>query len=336
MNSQINRRIVQRRIGTFSEAAELIEEPIPTPGENDLLVELVVAPINPAELLMLEGSYGYGEARPSLPRNAGIEGVGRVIAGATDRVPQGALVSLTGSSSIFSDYSLIPADSAVVLPENVDPDVFALSFVNTQAVLVMLQEWAELERGDWIIQNAANSAYGRVLDAVATRLGFNVVNVVRSSRSRDEIAGTAHGPVVIDGDDLADEVAKLTDGRLPRVGVDAIAGSATGRIAQTLAPGGRVVNYGLLSHEPLGVDTALILFNDITVEGFWMPRSRNRLQPDTLAQIASNAVDIIAETGITIPIRRRYPLTEYIQAFEEAASEGRGGKIVFSGSGSVA
>jgi NADPH:quinone reductase-like Zn-dependent oxidoreductase len=324
-----NRRVVQREVGSPESVAELEHGEVPTPGPGELLVELVLAPINPAEVLMLQGEYGYRETVPPLPRFAGIEGVGRVVGGATDAVPLGSFVSLAGTAAVFGDYRVIPAEQAFVLPEDVDADTVAVAFVNTQAVLVMLHEWSEVGPGDWIVQNAANSGYGRILDAVAARRGVRLVNVVRSSEAAKQLDGSS-GPVVVDGDDLEARVLEATDGVRPLVAADAVGGTATGRLASTLVSGGRVVTYGLMSGEPCQIDTRLIVFGGIRLEGFWMPRSMPRLDAAELAGIGSEALDVIRSGAVSVPIERRYGLDDVATALAHAAQGGRVGKVVLT------
>lgn len=324
----VNRRVVQTRTGNPADVVEIERVEAPTPGPGELLVELVLAPINPAEVLMFEGKYGHRQTVPALPRFAGIEGVGRVVGGATDAVSMGSLVSLAGASPVFADYRVIPAASALVLPDGADHEAVAVALVNAQSVLMMLHENPEVEAGDWIIQNAANSGYGRILDAVAAKRGIRVINVVRSEAAAALIADSATGPVVVDGPDLEQRVAELTGGRWAKLAIDAIGGSATGTLATTLAPGGMVLVYGLMSGEECTVDARLIVFGGIRIEGFWMPRSMPRIGADAMGEIATEALKFVLEGGVDVPIEARYGLDDIGAALEHAARPGRTGKIV--------
>ena len=58
--------------------------------------------------------------------------------------------------------------------------------------------------------------------------------------------------VIADGDDLAARVHKAMDGAPVRLGIDAVAGAATRRIAESVADNGVVVNYGSMSGEDSG------------------------------------------------------------------------------------
>lgn len=300
---------------------------MPQPGPGELLVELVSAPINPAELLMFEGRYGHCETVPTLPRLAGIEGVGRVVGGATDGVPEGSYVSLAGAAPVFADYRVMRAEHALVLPDGVDLDMVTLSLVNTQSVLAMLEQSPELQPGDTIIQNAGNSAYGRILDAVATRRGFHVINVVRSESAAANIRNP-FGEVIIDGPELRADVERVTGGSLPKLAIDAVGGDATGHLAETLQAGGRVLTYGLMSGEGCRIDTRLVVFGGIALEGFWFPRSAAELGPERMAAVGREALEILTGGGIELPIEARYPLHDIAAALEHAGRPGRTGKVV--------
>jgi NADPH:quinone reductase-like Zn-dependent oxidoreductase len=323
----VSRRARQLAVGDPASVVALEQVPVPVPTDGEIVVELVAAPINPAEILMLQGAYGYGPTVPPLPRDLGIEGVGRVVGGATEIVPVGTLVSLIGAGGIFGDYTVLPAGAVVRVPEDIDAEMFALTFVNIQSVLLMLTGW-DLAPGTWVIQNAANSGYGRLLDAVAEQRGIHVVNVVRSASAREEIVGTARGPVVVDGDDLCAAVLAATGGQHPRVAVDAIGGGATGRLAETLEKGGLVVMYGLLSGESPRVDTRLIVFHGIRLEGFWMPHAIAAAAPDVRATLVADAVDVMRTADVTVPVVSRYPLSEVGAAIAHAARGARGGKVL--------
>lgn len=330
MFERVQRVIVQRSVGEPGTAVDVELAPTPEPKEGELLVELVMAPINPAEILMIHGSYGYRETVPPIPRRAGIEGVGRVVGGATDRVPVGSLVSLAGAPGVFSDYTVVPADRALVIPPDVEVEAFALGFVNAQAVLLMFHEWTELSAGDWVVQNAGNSGYGRVLDAVGARRGFGVVNVVRTESAAEAIRETARGPIVVDHGDLEAAVLAATGGERPRVAVDAVGGDAAGRLAAALSSGGRLVNYGLMSGDDIRVDTRLVLFHGVRIEGFWMPRAMANADHAVLSGLAHEALDVVRDASLRIPIERSYPLTNAKEAMAHAAEGGRRGKIVLT------
>lgn len=323
---QVNRIVVQHDLGEPADALVVERHDVPRPGPGEVLVELVAAPVNPAELLMLRGRYGYRETVPPVPRRTGVEGVGRVVGGATDVVPEGTTVLLSGLPPVMADYRVAPAERLVALPPGAHAEQVAVSFINLQCVLLNLRD-PSLRPGGWLIQNAANSAYGRAVDKVAYRKGLRVVNVVRSQQAAAELTDAA-GPVVVDGPGLREQVLDLTGGAEPTLALDAVAGASTGRLADTLATGSTVLTYGLLSGEPCSVDTRLVVFRGITLTGFWLPQARAETPPEVLQQLTREAMELAAEGVADVPVAARYGLDDAVQAFEHADRSGRNGKIV--------
>src|SRR5471030_1393331 len=108
----------------------------------------------------------------------------------------------------------------------------------------MLSDFVDLKGGDWVIQNVANSAVGRLLIVLAHQRGLRTVNVVRRAELAGELKQLGADLVVVDGADLAERVARETAGAPIRLGVEAIGGAATGRLVECVATDGTVVHYG--------------------------------------------------------------------------------------------
>ena len=89
-----------------------------------------------------------------------------------------------------------------------------------------------------------------------------------------------------------------------------------------------MVTYGLLSGEPVQLDTRLVVFNGVRVEGFWMPRSIGRAPAELLRNIGAEALEIIVERNFAVPIGARFGLEQIGQALDLAAEGGRDGKVV--------
>lgn len=99
-------------------------------------------------------------------------------------------------------------------------------------------------------------------------------------------------------------------GRAPKLAVDAAGGAATGWLAGTLATGSRALFYGLTSGEDHTVDTGLIVSSGIRIEGFWMPWSMCRIDPEVLRIMAAESLHYVREGDIDVPIEARYELDE--------------------------
>src|SRR4029077_13838714 len=62
--------------GEPSDVIELNTVPEPALGEEDVLISMEAAPINPSDFLYVRGLYGV---RPAFPSSVGAEGIGRVV-----------------------------------------------------------------------------------------------------------------------------------------------------------------------------------------------------------------------------------------------------------------
>ena len=180
-----------------------VPEPTPEPGPGQALLELVAAPINPSDVLTLTGDYGM---LPPLPAVGGNEGVGRVAAlgAAPDGQPQhlsvGDLVLLPVGAGTWRSHLLADARRLVALPAGADPLQLSMLTVNPATAALLLSEFVALQPGDWVVQNAANSAVGGYLVQLA-RAGSYQFHWAYTTQDVDGPAGDVFG-VLVDGQRL--------------------------------------------------------------------------------------------------------------------------------------
>ncbi len=103
--------------------------------------------------------------------------------------------------------------------------------INPPTAALLLSEFVTLRPGDWVIQNAANSAVGLYLVHLARIRGYRTVNVVRRPDAAAAVRDTGGDVVLVDGEDLATRVVEATDGAAIHLGIDAVGGPASGRLA---------------------------------------------------------------------------------------------------------
>ena len=318
------------RFGKPGEVAEIVEVEDPgEPGPGRVNVRILASPINPADLLNMEGRYGA--ELPALPMTQGAEGVGRVTAvgEGVDNVKVGDLVT-PPARGMWREMAQGPARGLAPLPEAADLLQLSMLRANPATAWIMLKDYVTLEKGDFAIQNAANSAVGRHVIRLARSQGWRTVNVVRRPELVDELTELGADVVLVDGEDLDARVAEATGGNLPKIGIDAIGGSAVQRLARCVADGGTVVNYGLLSGEPLMIDARETVFRDITVRGFWLAPWFGKTDPKEIGAVYTFLGQKILSGELHVPVEATYPLEQVAEALKHAAREGRSGKIILT------
>jgi trans-2-enoyl-CoA reductase len=80
----------------------------------------------------------------------------------------------------------VKADSVIVLPSDIDLIQASMIRINPPTAMLLLSDLTRTEPGDWIIQNAASSAVGRLVISSAKERGLRTVNVVRRPEVFDE------------------------------------------------------------------------------------------------------------------------------------------------------
>jgi len=203
----------------------------------------------------------------------------------------------------------------------------AMMKVNVATAHLMLTQYVELKRGDWVIQNAANSGVGVDLIRLAHADGIRTVNVVRRAALVDALKKLGADVVVVDGPDVAQRVAKETGGAAITLGIDAVAGAATGRLAQCVAEGGTVVNYGLMSGEQCQIDASHFLFRDIHLAGFWLAKLMRGMKFDEIQAMYGKLGARLLDGTIHVSVEASYPLEKIADAMAHAKREARGGKV---------
>jgi mitochondrial enoyl-[acyl-carrier protein] reductase / trans-2-enoyl-CoA reductase len=165
---------------------------------------------------------------------------------------------------------------------------------------------------------------------LAKMKGVRTVNVVRREESAAELRALGADAVVVDGPDLAQRVADATGGARILLGIDAIAGTGTQRIAACLADGGRVVCYGAMSQQECRLDFYFLLFRDVSLCGFSTTRQLQKRTPEQQRELYAWLAGLIADGTLEARIAAEYDLADGVQAFEHALKVGtdRPGKIL--------
>src|SRR5213082_931117 len=261
MNKTI-KAIVYERHGNPAEVLQIKTEPWPEPAVDEAIVATRAAPINPADINAIEGKYPGRREVPAVP---GFEGAGLVVEVGADvsTIAKGALVILPHNIGTWREALAVEASELVAVPPEIEPVHAAMLKINPLTAWLLLHGYVDLARGDWLIQNAANSAAGRAVIQIARELGFKTVNVVRRAELIDELRAEGGDVVLVDGEKLRDEVKTATNGEPIRLGLNAVGGESALHLANCLAFGGTLVSFGAMSLQPLKIPTGLLIFKDL-------------------------------------------------------------------------
>jgi trans-2-enoyl-CoA reductase len=305
--------------------------------EGQVLLELLAAPINPSDVLTLTGQYGI---LPPLPAIGGGEGVGRIVEhGPGVTAPEiGQTVLLPFGIGTWATHMVADANALLPLPNDVDPIQLSMITVNPPTASLLLSEFVDLQEGEWVIQNAANSGVGSYLIDLAKLRGLKTVNVVRRESLVAPLLEAGADVVLVDGEvdgqSLAERVGTATNDAPIRLGIDAVGGAATNRIGDALTEGATIVNYGAMSGEPCILHPANIVFKDITVRGFWLVVWLRTATPSQQQELYGMLTGLMAQGKLSTAIDSTHSVKDIKKAVEVAAGGQRNGKVIVVGDGS--
>jgi trans-2-enoyl-CoA reductase len=285
------------------------------------------APINPADLNQIEGKYPVKAALPATP---GFEGAGIVVDVAADvkDLSSGTLVILPHNVGTWRDAVAVKADELIVVPTGIKPTDAAMLKINPMTAWRLLHDYVDLAPGDWLIQNAANSAAGRAVIQIAHELGYKTVNVVRRTELMDELQAEGGDVVLVDSENLRKEVGDAVGAPI-RLALNAVGGESALRLANCLAPSSTLVTYGAMSLQPLKIPNGLLIFKDLRFRGIWINKWYDNATHAERMEAFDQLFGMARRGLLRTKVEKAYPLTEVKAAVGHAARGQRSGKVIF-------
>ena len=321
--------LIFRETGEPTSVLRLVEVPTPPLLPGDVLVRVLLSPINPSDLHMVRGRYGY---QPELPASPGAEGVGIV-----EAVGPGVQGSMVGTRVVFVDtwntwreQIVCPVEKLVPVPDSLDDPTAATSYTNPLTAWALTRSSHNLREGDWLLQTAAVSSDGKLVLQLAQQYRFKTINVIRRRDQEAIIRKLGGNEVICTADeDLRTRLQELTAGKGVERAIDCVAGELGAEIARDLAPAGTMLVYGALSShrqtDPAKFTMPLfaprLIYSTATVRGWWLPRWVNSRPLAEVRAATSDLLAMLSNGALTPPKTVRYSLKDFQEAVRLADGE---------------
>ncbi len=318
---------------SFGEPSQVLtvrEVPTPEPGPGEVRVRMIASPINPSDLMVVEGRYGV---LPTLPSTPGFEGVGVVDKagpGLMGRFAVGKRVAAINSKGgNWAEYAVIPWRQARPIADDIPDDQASAFFVNPATALAMVRHVLKVPKGEWLLLSAAGSTLGKMIVKLGKHDGFKTLCVVRRSEAKAELVALGADAVISSSEgSVPEQVRAITGDDGPRFALDPVGGEAGTAIFRSLGTDGRLIIYGSLTGRPIEVDPRLVISGRRVVEGFWLGHwMRDQSIPASLLLFREIAA-LIRKDVLSSEIGASYTLDDVVPAVREAVAVGRGGKVL--------
>jgi NADPH:quinone reductase-like Zn-dependent oxidoreductase len=290
-------------------------------NNDEVVIEVLYSPVNPSDLLLMQGTYPI---LPELPAVIGQEGVGRVVSvgSAVSTVKPGDIVTIPFGTFAWSEKVVAKAAGLIMLPANVDMQQAAMLSINPPTAVLLLEEFVSLNSGDWIALNAANASVSHAIIAVAKSKGIKTLGIVRRKEAVEIALKAGADVVLIEAENIVAEAKKATNNAEIKLGLDAVGGKATNTLAQILGNEGYLVCYAMMSREPINVSQIGLIFRRIQIHGFFMylPHYIPKLKNAIL-----QSVQLLEQGKLNVPVAEIYSPEKVKEATQHTID---GGKVL--------
>lgn len=325
------RAVELRDYRTGADSLVVVEKSVPRPRAGQVLVRIYASPVNPSDLSFLQGLYGVKKSLPVVP---GFEASGRVVksgGGFLARSLVGkrvACAALTDADGTWAEYMVTSASLCIPLIKEINDEQGATAIVNPLTAWALMN-MAKRNRAKAVVQTAAASALGQMVESLGHRFSIPVINIVRRAAQVELLKGKGARHVLdSSAADFDERLRQLCRELKATVGFDAVAGELTGRILNAMSDGARVILYGALSGEGCLIDPRALIFEGKRVEGFWLSKWLRSQNIVSMLRTTRRVQKLLAH-DLKTEIRARLSLEEATKGIRMYMEQMTGGKILF-------
>ncbi len=307
------------------------ETGMPKPGAGEVLIKISAAPINPSDLAGIKRAMASSDGEPFIP---GLEGAGIVVEAGKGLLPHlwlGKRVTCSpkhGSGGTWSEYIVTSAGSCFPLSKGISDEQGSMSLVNPLTALSFLDIVGQ-EHHKAIINNAAASALGRMVELLSAKHGIPVINIVRSQKQADDLMNKGSKYVLNSSDSLFTfDLASLSKELNASILFDSVCGENLHLLIESLPYGSTVVIYGSLSpDEYVSISPRNLLTNDIRIRGFFLGGATRE------AGMIKNMIKLfrvrrLMKGDMKITVQNRFPLSQVQTAIDTYLNNMSAGKVL--------
>jgi NADPH2:quinone reductase len=311
-------------------AMHLTEVPEPAAGEGEVVMEVELAGLNPADRYLAEGQY---PAKPPLPHILGRDGVGvvrevgRGVSGV--RVGDRRMV-LRGDVGVyragtFARKVAVPVESLVEVPAGWTREESAGATLVYLTAYQALMQWGELPPSV-VLVTGASGGVGVATTQLARIMGHTVVALSRSTEKGKSLMQIGAG-VVLNPEDAGwgKKLKEQLEGRRVDLAVDNIGGALLPQVIETLGNNGRVSVVGRLAGPVPEFNTASLFFRRLKIGGVAVGAYTNAESRAAWSEI----VKLLGSKGAKPVVDQVFSFVDLPAAFERLKS-GPMGKVLLN------
>jgi NADPH2:quinone reductase len=311
-------RAIQQQEFGGPEVLQLVDIPVPAPGDGEVLIKVTRAGLNFADTHQRTNTY---LAKAQLPLVPGAE-----VAGIRQDTGE-RVVALCGNGG-YAEYAVAPEALTFPIPDEVD-DATALALL-----LQGLTAWhlyktsARMQPGETVVVHAAAGGVGSLAVQLGHPLGAGRVIATASTPQKRDLALQLGADAAVDAapDGLTERLVEANLGRQVDIVFEMAGGAVFEQSLDALAPFGRLVAYGIASQQANEVSTGALMRKSRAVVGFWLMHCMGRPH-----MVDEALADLFARAGrgdLRVVVGGTYPLAEAARAQQDLQARRTTGKVL--------
>jgi NADPH2:quinone reductase len=316
-------RAIQQREFGGPEVLELVDLPVPEPGDGEVLIRVSRAGMNFADTHQRRNDYLAAQQLPLVP--------GGEVAGIREDTGE-RVVALTGKGG-YAEYAIAQEALTFPIADGVD-DGTALALVLQGLTAWHLYRTAgRVDPGETVVVIAGAGGVGSLAVQLGRAMGAGRVIATASTSDKRDLALELGADAAVDGDPegLKDRLIEANLGRQVDVVFEMAGGEVFDACLAALAPFGRLVTYGIASGKGNEVHTRKLMGRSRAVVGFWLMHCLGK--PAMIDEALRDLFERAARGELRAVVGATYPLSEARQAQIDLAERRTTGKVLLDPSG---
>jgi NADPH:quinone reductase len=304
--------------------------PIPRPGAGEVLVKMAASPINPSDLARIRNVTDPSDRLWYVP---GIEGSGTVIASGKGLLPRlwmgkrVACNSFHNTSGTWAEYMVTPASHCIPIPADISDEQGSMMLVNPMTAVAFF-DIARKNRHKAIVNTAAASSLGRMIELLGKKYKIPVIHIIRNEKQKNRLIEQGFRYVLdSSAENFSNDLHSLSHQLNATLVLDAVEGKLTREILLAVPDGSSVILYGNLSGEPPEIDHRSLVMGNKKISGFFLG---NHLKVTSLVKTIRYILRVrrLLRSELKITVQGRFPLEKAQQALDTYLDDMTAGKVL--------
>tara|TARA_E500000178_G_scaffold356447_1_gene434437 strand:- start:707 stop:1687 length:981 start_codon:yes stop_codon:yes gene_type:complete len=300
---------------------------IPVAGPKQVLIKVVFAGLNYADLMMRTGIYPHPKGYPlvaGLELSGIVDSVGLLV---NDISVGDRVVAFSEDAGAFAEYCAVPSQKVVKLPDEIDFDVGAAFFVQAMTAWNLLHTISKTQRNDIVMIHAIGGGVGLYLTQLAKSAGAQVIGTVGTAGKESRALDFGADLVINRNDnDFIAVALEFTNGQGVDKIIDSTGASILDRSFEIIRPLGHVVSYGEAEGAPFSNLWEQLVKKSLTFTR--MHLGHINFDSEDWIKGTKNVVSKILDGSLKTPIEGTYELDNVNSMFSALESRKLAGKVI--------